>query len=159
MKCTKVYLQKLHCDFVQYNDNIMAHLYLFIQFFMIQSWFKNTAVIGWGIVNEWGVTPSFITAWAEWSVSLVSLSTTSLQTMTLCPSDPLPINAVLLFLLTAGASFSLSLALLFPLFDLNNMPVLPTTHCVDCLGGRRTRKRELEAAETKKHLAVLMHFV
>ncbi len=47
-------------------------------------------VIGRGIVNEWGVTPSFITAWAEWSVSLVSLSTTSLQTMPLCPSDPPP---------------------------------------------------------------------
>lgn len=44
----------------------------------------------WGIVNEWGVTPSFITAWAEWSVSLVSLSATSLQTMTLCPSHPPP---------------------------------------------------------------------
>ncbi len=111
-------LQKLHSNIViLYSIMIISwHICIFSYSF---SWFTlkmrhHIGRFGWEIVNEWGVTPSFITAWAEWSVSLVSLSTTSLQTMTLCPSDPLPIKCSFvvfthswsIFLSFSGTSFS-----------------------------------------------------
>lgn len=155
VKCTYKTYMVVILWFWHMNNHISFTYLIFIFSYMPSfSWFnlKNIVAshrlccVGWGIVNEWGVTPSFITAWAEWSVSLVSLSATSLRTMTLCPSHPPPNQMQFCcFLLTAGASFSLSLSLtlLFPLFDLNNTPVLPTTHCVDCLGGRRREKESL----------------
>jgi len=161
MKCTY--------DFEQYDDNIMAHecgnhtFLSLISYLSSQmpsfSWFNlKNIVLCWLRDCEWMRCNAIIYHWAEWSVSLVSLSATSLRTMTLCPSHPPPNQMQFCCFYSQLEHLSLS----HPPFS----SVWPEQHARSShdtlrglFGRTQARERELEAAETKKHLAVLMHFV